>query len=57
MRILNEKEVIDLIREVKERFPNEFHETIGFMKGLSIRDYKEKKEINKLKPKEILKSN
>lgn len=42
---MNDREIINLIREVKEKFPNEFHETIGFMKGLNARNYVSKKDI------------
>ncbi len=31
---MTEKELVELMKEVKEKFPNEFFETIGYMKGL-----------------------
>ncbi len=40
--LLNEKELIELMKEVKENFPNEFFETIGYMKGLGARAKRKK---------------
>ncbi len=31
---MSEKEIVNLIKKVKENFPNEFYETIGYMRGL-----------------------
>ena len=33
---LTEKELVELIKEIKEEFPNEFFEILGYMKGLKL---------------------
>ncbi len=54
---MNDREMINLMREVKEKFPNEFHETIGFMKGLNVRNHASKKgiQVDECKSKNRLK--
>jgi hypothetical protein len=44
---LSEKELINLMKNMKHNFPNEFYETIGFMKGLKVRMENER-ELSKL---------
>ncbi len=43
---MNEKELIELMRSVKEKAPNEFFETIGIMKGIKIMIEKRQKNIS-----------
>lgn len=33
---MSDKELIDLMKSVKEKAPNQFFETIGLMKGIKI---------------------
>lgn len=42
---MSEKELINLMRSVKEIAPNEFFETIGIMKGIKIMNEKKNIEI------------
>ena len=41
---MTDREIIDLIKSVKEKAPNQFFETIGMMKGIKI--MAEKAEAN-----------
>lgn len=41
---MTDKEIIELMKSVKEKAPNQFFETIGIMKGIKI--MAEKSEIN-----------
>ncbi|WP_286149541.1 hypothetical protein [Romboutsia ilealis] len=40
---VSEKELIELMKNVKQNFPNEFYETIGFMRGLKTKLDNERK--------------